>query len=128
MSYYDGISFDEENKIRTLLLGKTVTKVDEDRLLLSDGTILRIHPNSGCGGCTAGNYWLNELNDSPVNAIMNIEFDRDGDEDYDPWSDGGDQRYRIFVYAANEKIKLLEVEGSDGNGYYGTGYWIEIVK
>ena len=35
--------------------------------------------------------------------------------------------YKIFVYAENQKLKLLQVDGDDGNGYYGTGYSI-IVK
>lgn len=35
--------------------------------------------------------------------------------------------YKIFVLAADKRIKLLQVDGDDGNGWYGTGYSI-IVK
>ena len=35
------------------------------------------------------------------------------------------ERVRLFVLAADERIKLIEAEGYD-NGYYGTGYWIEV--
>lgn len=113
----------QQEQIKDLLLGRTVTKVADNSLILDDGTILRIHPNEGCGGCSSGWYDISELNDCPVNAIMNVEFSEEEQENgYD------DYVYRIFVLAENQRIKLLEVEGSDGNGYYGSGYWIEIVN
>ena len=40
------------------------------------------------------------------------------------WSE--EHCYKIFVYAENKKIKLLQCDGDDGNGYYGTGYHIEV--
>lgn len=63
-----------------------------------------------------------ELNECD-NVITNVEFvcDDDAVDEYDGTS------YKIFVYAENQKLKLLQVDGDDGNGYYGTGYSI-IVK
>jgi hypothetical protein len=44
------------------------------------------------------------------------------DSDRDPELES----FRIFVLAEDRRIKLLEVEGID-NGYYGSGYWIDVV-
>lgn len=116
------IEYDEHEAIRNLLVGRSVAKVADDTLQLDNGLTLRVLPNEGCGGCPNGNYDLTELNDC-VNAIMAVEFTDDAEGDKyaeDP------HVYRIFVLAENTRIKLLEVSGDDGNGYYGTGYWIEV--
>lgn len=113
------ISYSDEDQIRELLLGRTVTKVDEETLSLDDGTILTIVPNEGCGGCGNGWYSLSELNECPVNAVMNVEFE---------WGeDGSTDHFRVFVLAQDRRILLIDVEGYD-NGYYGSGYWIDVKR
>lgn len=102
-------------QLRELLLWHSVVKVADDTLALDNGVQLRVVPNSGCGGCELGNYVLAELNDSP-NAITAVDF-----EDVDG------ETYRIFVIAEDRRLKLAEVTGSD-NGYYGTGYWVEVTN
>ena len=56
----------DEEQIRETLLGRTVTRVSDDTLLLDNGTTLRIVPNEGCGGCNSGWYDIVALNDCPV--------------------------------------------------------------
>ena len=107
----------EEEKIKELLLYRKVIKVSEDTILLDNGIELEIIGNEGCGGCSSGWYDVTELNGCE-NAITNVEFEEEVLED--------DYSYKIFVYAENEKIKLLQVDGTDGNGYYGTGYSIRV--
>lgn len=119
----DGL-YDHEDvtEIRELLLGRTVKKVAEDSLLLDDGTFVRLVGNDGGCACSAGCYDLTELNEVP-NIITNVEVQSD------PAGDGyGDAEgvYRIFVYAENRKINLATFEGSDGNGYYGTGFHLTV--
>lgn len=116
LCYYD------ENAIRELLMFRKIVKAKNDTLYLDNGIELEVCPNSGCGGCSSGWYDIVELNDCD-NAITNVEFccDEDTNDDYD------DTSYKIFVFAENKKIKILQVDGSDGNGYYGSGYSI-IVK
>lgn len=111
------IGYEDEAAIRALLLGRTVTKVADDKLLLDNGTQLTIHSNEGCGGCGNGWYEVTELNDSP-NAIMAVDFEEADEEDDVDF-------FRIFVLAEDQRIKLLQVKGYD-NGYYGVGYWIEV--
>ena len=108
----------EENKIKELLLYRKIIKVSDEKLLLDNGVELEIIANEGCGGCSSGWYSVTELNGCD-NAITNVEFEEENIED-------DERSYKIFVYAENEKIKMLQVDGDDGNGYYGTGYSIKV--
>lgn len=107
--------FDLEST-KSLLIGRRVVDVHESgRLTLDNGTVLEVEPNRGCI-CGAGDYWIDHL-ERVNNAITDVELDCayvDG-EDYDTV-------YRIYVYANGMRHELLRVVGSDGNGYYGTGY------
>lgn len=121
-----------EAEVRELLLGRRVVRAvtteagyDQHRvwrdatgvLKLDDGTTLTVYPNSGCGGCPAGNYALTHLA-KVDNVITSVTFDAEE-------SAKGGTTYRVFVYAGHETInavELLKVEGDDGNGHYGTGY------
>lgn len=114
----------EENEIKELLMYRKIVKVDEDTLYLDNGIELKVLPNKGCGGCSAGWYSLSELNGCD-NAITNVEFECEDIEHDGYWSDEG-YSYKIFVYAEDTKIKIVQVDGSDGNGYYGTGYSIRV--
>lgn len=82
---------------------------DQDAELLDNGIVLRVEGNRGCGGCGNGCFDLTALNKCD-NVITRVECE-----------DISEEKYTIFVFAENEKIKLLEYEGYD-NGYYGTGY------
>lgn len=131
-------------RLRELLIGKTVVQAETDanpledwgdvqtgRLTLSDGTVLKIQGNMGCGGCDAGWYLLKDLSECP-NIITNVEVENRPDtsercsvcgEYY-----GCDHRgwYRVFVVTEDRRITLASFEGTDGNGYYGTGWWLEV--
>lgn len=108
---------ENEKEIKELLLYRRIVKVENDTLYLDNGTELEIIPNVGCGGCESGNYEITELNECD-NVITKVELDCDYTED--EWKDGAS--YKIFVYAEDKRIKILQVDGTDGNGYYGTGY------
>ena len=121
MNTYE-VDYYEEKRIRELLLYRKIVKVENDTLYLDNGTELEICPNQGCGGCYSGWYYLTELNDCD-NAITNVEFACDDIYSEDSFNDTS---YKIFVLAENKKIKILQVDGSDGNGYYGSGYSIMV--
>lgn len=111
--------------IKKLLIGKTVLKISETELLLNDGTILELEGNEGCGGCNSGWYTLDYLNDCPDNMITNVfieSTETDTNDDYEI-----QERYTIFVLATDQKLMTLaKFNGTDGNGYYGTGFHINI--
>lgn len=113
------LDYCEENEIKELLLYRKVVKVEDSTMTLDNGVELEVYPNKGCGGCNAGWYDVIELN-TVDNAITDVEFICDELDDYSEYS------YKIFVYAEDKKFKLLQVDGDDGNGYYGTGYSIVV--
>ena len=108
-----------EKEIKELLLGHKVTVDDYNNLVLDNGVVLQINPNIGCGGCESGNYYLEHIA-SVNNAITNVELVEEYDDDcyY--------EHYKIFVIADGMTTELLDVYGTDGNGYYGTGYTIDV--
>lgn len=117
------VTYDETDKpqIENLLIGRKLVKVSEDTLVLDDGRRLRFVGNEGGCSCGAGDYDLTELN-GVDNVITKVEFVDSPDDEYR--EEGG--HYRIFVFADNQQINLATFEGSDGNGYYGTGYQIHV--
>jgi hypothetical protein len=126
----DGGLLDQDSldEIRELLVGRRVVSVTssewEGTLTLDDGTVLTVIPNDGCGGCSSGNYSISEINECPDNVITDVEL-------VDLFSDGrydDAHTYSIYVLAFDKRVKLLEVEGDDGNGWYGTGYTIRVQR
>ena len=104
---------DFEQKMRDLLLFHKVVKVEGDdqnaELTLDNGVKLYTEGNLGNGW-----YYLVALNNCD-NVITNVEARID-------YSDNSCcDIYRLFVYAEDKKINLVQYEGGD-NGYYGTGY------
>ena len=121
---YDKIYYEsDENEIRELLLYRKVVKVEGDTLILDNGTELTFKGNEGCNLCGNGWYYVRELNDCD-NVITNVEFIRDDDIKNKDSDD--DMSYKIFVYAEDKHIKLAQIDGSDGNGFYGTGYTLYV--
>ena len=127
------LDHDDRDKITELLMGRKVTKVDGEHLLLDDGTVIKAIGHEGGCACSAGDYDLSVLN-GVDNIITRVEFDYHPAGDFDPWDGPNEAKqcdpeqeeytghYRIFVFAEHQKINLMQVDGSDGNGYYGTGY------
>lgn len=95
-------------------------------LVLDDGTILQMVGNGPHCACSAGEYDLTELNEMPLNGITNVELVHEYTPD--KW-EGGRQVFRIFVIAFDGGRSPLAVfEGDDGNGYYGSGFWVQVIK
>ena len=103
----------DEKEIKELLIGRKV-KVEGDNLILDNGIILEVIANEGCGGCSNGWY-----------SITNVQFICNDIEPNEK-NNYSDTSYKIFVFCEDTRINLLQVDGSDGNGYYGTGYTITV--
>ncbi len=146
----------DEARLRELLLGKSITeaRIAEDEtpdrwldrgpvgyLTLSDGTQLRVWGNDGGCACSAGCYPLTHLA-ACDNIITNVEVEERRDDDdvetpcrtcdaeYYCDEEGHDNQgyFRVFVFADNERINVASFDGSDGNGYYGTGWWLDVME
>lgn len=120
----------DEEAFKALLIGRKVELVEFTNsgelnavgtLKLDDGTVLNVTSTDGGCACSSGCYDLTTLN-GVDNIITDVKLynSPDGD-DVD-----GEGRYTIFVFADNEMVNLATWTGSDGNGYYGTGYSIEV--
>lgn len=109
----------DEHTVKELLIGHSIKRVDEDTLQLDNGIKLRFIENDGCT-CGSGAYDITELNECN-NIITNVEFETEEIGKYE------DLSYKLFVYSENKKIKLLQCDGNDGDGYYGTGYHIDVM-
>jgi hypothetical protein len=118
----DRYSENDQQGITELLLGRTVVKVDEHTLKLDNGIALSLPDTDGGCSCNAGCYDLTELN-GVDNVITKVEFNNDPIGDY---YSAGEGVYQIFVFAGDSKINMATWEGTDGNGYYGTGYSIHV--
>ena len=114
------ISYSNEPEIKELLIGHKVVDVNGDSLILDNGTKLMIMPNDGCSGCMSGNYWVEHIT-SVNNVITNVEFETEYDEKDDYYT-----HYKVFVIADGVTTELFDVYGTDGNGWYGTGYEIDV--
>lgn len=122
----DRIDHYEGERLRELFVGRRVIAAEDGVLTLDDGTRAKVEPNEGCGGCPSGWYELERIA-TAENVITAVSVE-DEEITGDPYGD--DARYRLFVYAAgvDARTELLSVKGSDGNGYYGTGFSLVVKR
>ena len=121
------------DRLKELLVGKSIVTVSMGTgydpvglLTLSDGTHLQVWGNDGGCSCNSGCYPLTLLNGCE-NVITNVEVEDHPAGDGSNWADYQGW-YRIFVWAEEQRVNLATFEGTDGNGYYGTGWWLKVVK
>jgi hypothetical protein len=124
---------EHRKEIADLLMGHKVAKADDEHLVLDNGTVIKAIGHDGGCSCSSGCYGLSVLN-GVDNVITRVEYDYRPASDYEDKAersghpdDPDDQwtgYYRVFVYADNQQINLMQFDGSDGNGYYGTGFEI----
>lgn len=115
----------EEQAIRDLIVGHAVKKVSDDLLALDNGTVIRVVPNDGGCSCGAGDYELIQLRESQ-NVITRLDILDEYLDPMYPGYDEGPRRYSIYVLAEDKRFSLATIEGDDGNGYYGTGFALEV--
>lgn len=132
---------DDVSEIEALLLGRRIVQAEmgdfdypgrerwddkpQGRLVLDDGTVVYLAGNEGGCACSAGDYALSKVA-AVDNIITNVrvEASPDGD-DFESDAEG---TYRIFVFADATEINVAEFVGTDGNGYYGTGFWLVALR
>lgn len=131
---------DHPDEIAALLLGRRIVKAEmgdvdwprvdgwyvkpEGRLLLDDGTTLYLTGNDGGCACSAGCYPLSKVAAADnIITSARVECLPAGDD----VGVGYEGTYRIFVFADNQEINVAEFAGSDGNGYYGTGFSLTVI-
>ena len=134
------VTYDEtdDDAIAALLVGRRIVRAEmgqfdypvrsswdkrpEGRLVLDDGTTLLLTGHEGGCSCGAGDYDLSKVA-TVENVITSARVHCDPDDD----GGGGEGVYRIYVFSDNVEINVAEFVGSDGNGYYGTGFSLTVV-
>lgn len=132
------LSQSDETQISALLTGRKIVAAEQgsfdrpgqnwgDRatgeLTLDDDTVILVSPNQGGCSCDAGDYDLTALAtcDNIITSVR-LATECDNDESYE-----SDQSYRIYVLADAVEINAVQIDGNDGNGYYGTGYELIVI-
>jgi hypothetical protein len=110
------IGYYEADKIKSALLGRKIVKAENNVLTLDTGTELFVYPNKGGCSCSAGDYYLDNINKFD-NIITNVEVKVIDLDEYEE-----DKFYQLFVYSGGISTSVADISGSDGNGYYGTGF------
>lgn len=126
---------DDEQATRDLLVGRRIVKAERGewrqerwydpatgKLTLDDGTIIYVRPNIGGCSCGAGDYELEHLA-TVENAITDVRLAVEQNGSYEET-----KSYRIYVIADAVEINAVQIDGDDGNGYYGTGYSLLVVR
>lgn len=88
-------------------------------LVLSNGLILRVESNEGCGGCGNGWYCCDEIIDTGTqgNIITKVEVEQPEDCEWGT--------YTLFIYSQDKRILETGFSGGD-NGYYGVGIYVSV--
>lgn len=137
MSETRTLNQDNTDAISTLLTGRRIVAVElghferpgqdwgdapTGKLTLDNGTAVLVTPNQGHCACSAGDYSLTSLAavDNVITSVR-LAVEQSGEA----WE--SDQSYRIYVVADAVEINAVQIDGSDGNGYYGTGYELTVV-
>ena len=129
-------AYEDTTEVEALLVGRRIVKIKRVKngsengdlaiLTLDNGTKIELGGHDGGCACSSGCYELGHLTDlSEVdNIITSVLFDSSGVTSGSYEELGGE--YRIFVFAGNRAIQLAGFDGDDGNGYYGTGYYLTV--
>lgn len=132
-SNFDPIHHADSKAISALFVGRKIVATDlaERTMTLDNGVKLRIRPNEG-SEFSGGDYFLDSICDFE-HAITSVKVESKETADYKRST-----QYTLFVYAngvavgnaAKKKVKgkVAVVSGDDGNGYYGSGFSIEVIE
>lgn len=128
------VQWREREKLQELFAGRSIQFVDKEKgnITLSDGTVLRLEANQGCGGCTSGWYEIEKLStvDHIITSVRVTEttFMARLKDWKGKFYREERQRYTLFVFAGDKRLNAATVVGDDGNGYYGTGFTVRVIS
>jgi hypothetical protein len=92
---------------------------------LDNGVRLRLVPNKGCGGpCRNGEFTLTDFSRFD-HVITRVAVADNGN---DSSGNGAEAVVELFVYGEGISDKIAQVKGSEGNGYYGRGFAIQVLR
>lgn len=129
MTYFDysvseneEIAWNEIEKIENLLVGRKILKSEQKddftiHLTLDNGQVVQVQGNMGDYKDGEGFFPITSIAKAlPGGRIMGVSSE----------SDKWEEKFTLFVMTEGDKMPLVEFEGSD-NGYYGTGFWLQVL-
>lgn len=138
----ESLTENDGEAISTLLVGRRIVAAEQGsfdwparkwwqsnasgRLVLDDGTSVLVVPNQGGCACSAGDYDLTHLA-TVDNIITSVRLAEEYEHEPNSWGYTGGTSYRIYVVADAVEINAVQIDGDDGNGYYGTGYELIVI-
>lgn len=134
MNNTSNFQHDDTNELKELFLGRKVINISEDNmghavLALDNGAIATVIPNQG-SCCSNGDYFLTSIKefDHVITNVKVESVERYESPNDNGWGDGMDHRYSLYFYSAGISAgdNAVVITGSDGNGYYGTGFEIKV--
>jgi hypothetical protein len=120
---YECGTYEVCKSIQDLVYGQSIEKINdgpdktEFEITLSNGVVLTVKSNEGCGGCSNGWFSYNKIITCGTdgNVITNVSVDCDATYE------GGS--FNLHIYSLDKRIVEANFTGSD-NGYYGVGIWL----
>lgn len=111
--YPDTIRDMDQQDLEKLLIGCTVTKIDEgdNALTLDDGRVLKFRDTADCCAWFNGELRAGNLTDNAITAVKVTEHQ-------DPEDVYGNEDYTIHILAADKNIADLDITGNPTSGYY----------
>lgn len=110
-----------EQIIKDVVCGQSIVEIQENSdtqltLILSNGVKLIAKSNEGCGGCSNGWFFYDDVLTlgTDGNVITNVSVDCNYDED----SESGN--FTLNIFSMDKRILSTRFSGVD-NGYYGVG-------
>ena len=92
-----------------VLVGRRITKIEGDKILLDNGVELTVEDESSCCAWFVGDIEAFDFEDNVVTAV---EYG-----DREP-KIGGEDSYALEVFSAHKKIAQVNIEGDATSGYY----------
>ena len=96
------------------LVGQRISEIQQDRIILADGTELVIEDGGDC--CAFFEGWFEQVGDPTDAAITSVTTT--GEKELDDYN--MDVNFTVHIYAAHRLIANATVEGNAGSGYYGS--------
>lgn len=122
IGYNESVAWNEIDKINEMFVDRKIVKADQKdsftiHLTLDNGQVVQVQGNLGEVVPGEGWYQIASIAEAlPGGRIMGVSSE----------SDEWEEHFTLFVMTEGDKMPLVEFEGSD-NGYYGTGFWLQVL-
>lgn len=107
------------------LVGKQITEITSEKIVLNNDKILRIVPSSGSRDFWAG--WVDraKMDIIPNNpnleaAVINVEYKDTNEESLGC--------FKIFIHMANNTFVTIKGNNGKDNDFYGSGFCVSVTQ